>query len=75
METSLMVYDYPSPPEEKTKTIKGKVYLEYKFEMEVPSNWEDIDIIQDIHENISEYQQDLVEITDIDIQEEYNEYQ
>lgn len=67
METSLMVYDYPEPPEEKTKIIKGKIYLAYKFEMEVPDDWDLSDIKNDMYENISEYQQDLDEIYDIDI--------
>jgi len=67
IETSLMVNDYPEPPEEKTKTIKGKMYLAYKFEMEVPDNWDEFDIKNDMYENISEYQQDLDEIVDIDI--------
>lgn len=67
METSLMVYDYPEPPEEKTKIIKGKMYLAYKFEMEVPDDWDLSDIKNDMYENISEYQQDLDEIFDIDI--------
>ena len=67
MDTSLMVYDYPEPPEEKTKIIKGKIYLAYKFEMEVPYNWDECDIKNDMYDNISEYQQDLDEIVDIDI--------
>ena len=67
METSLMVYDYPEPPEKETKTIKGKIYVAYKFEMEVPCDWDENDIREDIYENLSEYQQDLDEITDIDI--------
>lgn len=62
METSLMVYDYPEAPEKETKTIKGKVWLEYKFEMEVPENWDEQDIIDDIYENTSEYTQDLNEV-------------
>ena len=28
METSLMVYDYPEPPEEKEHTVKLKMYVE-----------------------------------------------
>ena len=67
METSLNVYDYPEPPEERTKTIKGKMYLVYKFEMEVPEEWDESDVLNDMYENINEYQQDLDEITDIDI--------
>ena len=67
METSWNVYDYPDPPEEKTKTIKGKMYLVYKFEMEVPEDWDESDIKNDMYNNISEYEQDLDEIYDIDI--------
>ena len=67
MDTSWMVYDYPEPPEEKTKTIKGKMYLVYKFEMEVPEEWDLSDIKNDMYENMCDYQQDLDEISDIDI--------
>lgn len=67
METSWNVYDYPDPPEEKTKTIKGKMYLVYKFEMEVPEDWDLADIKEDMYNNIDYYQQDLDEISDIDI--------
>lgn len=67
METSWNVYDYPDPPEEKTKTIKGKMYLVYKFEMEVPEDWDLADIKEDMYNNIDDYQQDLDEIFDIDI--------
>lgn len=67
METSWNVYDYPDPPEEKTKTIKGKMYLVYKFEMEVPEDWDLADIKEDMYNNIDDYQQDLDEISDIDI--------
>ena len=45
METSLNVYDYPEPKEDKVKTIKGKVYFIYKFETEVPSNCDMSDIL------------------------------
>lgn len=67
METSWNVYDYPEPSEPKTKTIKGRMYLAYKFEMEVPEEWDESDILNDMYDNISEYQQDLDEITEIDI--------
>lgn len=67
METSLMVYDYPTPPEPKTKIINGKIYLVYKFEMEVPEDWELYEIKEDIYNNLSDYMQDLDEIADIDI--------
>lgn len=66
METSWNVYDYPDPPEEKTKTIKGRMYLEYKFEMEIPEDWDLADIKEDMYENLSDYQQDLDDL-DFDI--------
>jgi len=66
METSLMVYDYPEAPEKETKTIKGKIFLTYKFEMEVPKEWETADIVDDMWANVNEYQQDLDDI-DYDI--------
>ena len=53
METSLNVYDYPEPHEEKTKTKKGKMYLVYKFEMEVPEDWDESDIKNDMYNNSS----------------------
>ena len=57
---------YPEPPEEKTKIIKGKLYLIYKFEMEVPEKWEIDDIADDIYKNTDEYMQVLDDI-DYDI--------
>ena len=57
---------YPEPPERDTKTIKGKLYLIYKFEMEVPKDWEYEKITDDIYANTSEYMQDLDDI-DYDI--------
>ena len=57
---------YPDAPEDKTKTIKGKIYVVYKFEMEVPEDWDISDIKNDMYDNISEYEQDLDEISDID---------
>jgi hypothetical protein len=66
METSLNVYDYPEPKEDKVKTIKGKVCFIYKFETEVPSNWDISDILEDVYENKDIYQQDLDDI-DLDI--------
>lgn len=67
METSWNVYDYPEPPERRTKTIKGRMYLVYKFEMEVPYDWDESDIRNDMYDNIIDYQQDLDEIVEIDI--------
>ena len=67
METSWMVFDYPDPPEEKTRIIKGKVYVVYKFEMDVPFDWDIYDIQEDIYSNLDDYLQDLDEIIDIDV--------
>ena len=58
METSWNVYDYPTQPEEEMKTIKGKIIVEYKFEIEVPAKWEEDEIRDDIYNNLSDYQQD-----------------
>lgn len=65
METSWNVYDYPTPPEEKTKIIKGKLYVAYDFETEVPENWGYDEIMEDIEENRIEYEQSLDEIIDV----------
>ncbi|MBQ3298601.1 MAG: hypothetical protein IJA94_06685 [Bacilli bacterium] len=69
METSLMVYDYPEPPEEPTKEISGTIYVKYTFkDVEVPKNWDLEDIIDDIKMNLSDYTSDAEEeIEDIDV--------
>lgn len=61
------VTDYPEPKEDRTKTIKGKIYIAYKFEMEVPEEWDTADIKNDMYENLNDYLQDMDEIVDIDI--------
>ena len=50
IETSLMVDDYPTPPN-NSKTIKGRIELTYSFEVEVPDNWDRDRIEEDIREN------------------------
>ena len=69
METSLMVYDYPEPPEEPTKEISGTITVVYKFkDVEVPKNWTLEDIIYDIKMNLSDYTFNAdEEIDDIDV--------
>lgn len=68
IETSLMVNDYPEPPEEKTINISGSVYVKYTFEdVEIPASWSMSDIEQDIKENLSEYTDGDYEIEDIEI--------
>ena len=53
---------YPEAPEKETKIIKGKIYIEYKFEMEVPKEWDKADIVNDMWDNTKEYMQDLSNI-------------
>ena len=67
MDTSWMVYDYPSPPDPDTKEIKGIICVTYKFDMEVPTDWDESDILEDMYDNIDDYQQDLDEIEIIDL--------
>lgn len=64
METSWNVYDYPTQ-DENTKTIKGKLYEVYDFEMEVPKYWGRDEIMEDIYENRIEYEQSLDEIIEV----------
>ena len=54
------------PNEEETKTISGYVTITYKFEREVPVNWDNEEIEQDIKDYLEDYQEELVDI-DIDI--------
>lgn len=68
METSWNVYDYPEP-EDKTKTIKGEITITYKFETEVPKEWDETRIYQDVMENTEEYMQSMDEIHDLDFYE------
>ena len=58
---------YPSPPE-TTKTINVEVSVTYKFETEVPKNWDNERIIDDIQANLDEYIYDSdITIHDISI--------
>lgn len=67
METSLNVYDYPSPPEIEEKTIKAKIYLSFEIEEEVPKSWTREDIINDIKENLDDFTWHNERIEDIDL--------
>lgn len=59
---------YPTPREEDTEVLKGKICVTYTFETEVPSEWNYEDIIDDIKNNLSEYTYDAeISIDDIDI--------
>ena len=66
METSLGINDYPESYEPEIKKVKGMLYLTYKFEVEVPVEWDKERIEEDMKEYIEEYQQDLIE-TEMDI--------
>lgn len=68
METSWNVYDYPEP-KKTTKTIKGEITITYKFETEVPKDWDETRIYQDVMENTDEYIQSMDEIHDLDFHE------
>lgn len=51
------------PNEEKTKEISGSVTVTYTFkDIEVPEDWNDVDIEQDIKANLSEYSETLEDI-------------
>lgn len=67
METSWNVSDYPEPIEKKMKTVNAKVYVTYNLEFEVPEDWEDEDIANDITENFDEFDLSNQEIEDIEL--------
>lgn len=67
METSWNVSDYPTPIEKKMKTVNAKVYVTYNLEFEVPEDWEDEDIANDITENFDEFDLSNQEIEDIEL--------
>ncbi len=55
METSLMVNDYPEPPEEPTKEVSGTITITYTFEdLEVPEELYDGDLEQFIKDNLDD---------------------
>lgn len=66
MRTSWQVYDYPAP-DDNLKTIKGVICVSYKFETEVPKDWDEERIRQDIYENTRDYTENIDEIDDIEI--------
>ena len=51
------------PDEKETKYISGSVTVTYTFkDIEVPEDWNDVDIEQDIRENLSEYTEKIEDI-------------
>lgn len=67
METSLMVHDYPEPPEDKAKEVRARVTITYIVEGEVPEEWDTLDIESDIKQNFDDYNIRKEEIDDIEI--------
>ena len=67
METSLMVNDYPSPPEEEEKTINTKICISFDVEFEVPKNWSDEMIEDFIKDNYKDYdwENEIIEIIEV----------
>lgn len=62
------VYDYPIPPE-TSKTIKGEMVVSYKFETEVPKEWDKEEIRDYLETNPSDYLECIEEIIDLDFWE------
>lgn len=57
---------YPSPSEYAEKTINGTVVLTYNLNADVPINWNDEDIIDNIKNNIEDYI-DINDYLDIEV--------
>lgn len=59
---------YPEPPEEKTKNVKVTLTVTVKHIIEVPENWDEEAIKEDIKENMDEYLTDsMLEDWEVDI--------
>ena len=67
METNWNVSAYPEPIERKMKTVNAKVYMTFNLEFEMPEDWEDEDIVNDIKENIDDFQWYNEKIEDIEL--------
>lgn len=46
---------YPEPIEKETTNVKITLDIEYTIDKEVPRNWTDKDIWEDVRENMSDY--------------------
>ena len=46
---------YPEPPEENTKTVQIRITMVVSNEIEVPVDWDNEHIRDDIQENLNEY--------------------
>lgn len=59
---------YPEQPEEKTKNVKVTLTVTVKHIIEVPENWDEEAIKEDIKENMDEYLTDsMLEDWEVDI--------
>jgi hypothetical protein len=58
---------YPEPPEEKEKNVSGQVTITFNIRAEVPEDWDDEDIEEDIKERLSDYV-DLNDYRTIDVE-------
>lgn len=67
IETSLNVYDYPSPPEIEKKTIRPHILISFDLEYDVPKSWTKEKIIDDIKENLDDFTWYNERIEDIDL--------
>lgn len=67
METSLNVYDYPSPPEIEEQHIKATVIIAVDLEYDVPKDWDVEKIKNDIEENLDDFTWHNERIEDIDL--------
>lgn len=67
METSLNVYDYPEPPETKERHIKVRVHITQEAEYDIPDDWDDEDIKQDIEDNINYIMWNNLEIKEVEV--------
>lgn len=66
METSLNVYDYPDPPEDKHERKNVTVYVRYNF-FDVVADMEENELIEEIKRDIQNYIRDYD--YDIDVEE------
>lgn len=53
--TEIGAGSYPTPPEEKTKSVKANITLSFNLEFEVPENWTDEEIEVYISENYNDF--------------------
>ena len=69
METSLNVYDYPSPPEADERTVTGHVNVSFDVISDVPANWDEEQLREFIEVCVNTHMKyfDNVKIEDIEL--------